>query len=36
MKVDAAEWNIAIFLETAKFKKKSTSYVWADSRREYR
>ena len=36
MKVNASEWNIAIFLETAKFKKKSTSYVWADSRRQYR
>jgi len=35
MKVNAAEWNIAIFLQTAKFKKASEGKVWADSRREY-
>ena len=34
-KVNAAEWNIAIFLQTAKFKKASEGKVWADSRREY-
>ena len=35
MKVNAAEWNIAIFLQTAKFKKASIAKVWADSRRQY-
>ncbi len=34
-KVNAAEWNIAIFLQTAKFRKASESKVWADSRRMY-
>ena len=36
MKVSAAEWNIAIFLETAAFRKKSSKFVWARSRRQYR
>lgn len=36
MKVNAAEWNIAIFLQTAAFKKATTGTVWADSRRQYR
>ena len=36
MKVNAAEWNIAIFLETAAFRKKSSKFVWARSRRQYR
>ena len=35
MKVNAAEWNIAIFLKTASFKKASASKVWADSRSKY-
>ena len=35
-KVSAAEWNIAIFLETAAFRKKSTRFVWGRSRRQYR
>jgi hypothetical protein len=35
MKVSAAEWNIAIFLQTAAFRKKSTRVVWSDSRRMY-
>jgi hypothetical protein len=35
MKVNAAEWNIAIFLQTAKFKKASIGKVWADSRTQY-
>jgi hypothetical protein len=35
MKVSASEWNIAIFLETAAFRKKSTRVVWGDSRRMY-
>ena len=35
MKVNAAEWNIAIFLQTAKFKKASIGTVWSDSRRSY-
>ena len=34
-KVNAAEWNIAIFLQTAKFKKASEGKVWADSRSMY-
>tara|TARA_B110000495_G_C23004603_1_gene593305 strand:- start:1211 stop:1795 length:585 start_codon:yes stop_codon:yes gene_type:complete len=36
MKVNAAEWNIAIFLETAAFRKKSERFVWSRSRRQYR
>ena len=36
MKVDASEWNIAIFLETQTFRKKSTSFVWSQSRRQYK
>ena len=35
MKVNAEEWNIAIFLQTASFKKSSQTKVWADSRRKY-
>ena len=35
MKVNAAEWNIAIFLQTASFKKASVGTVWADSKRAY-
>lgn len=35
MKVSAAEWNIAIFLQTAAFRKKSQRYVWGQSRRKY-
>ena len=35
MKVSAEEWNIAIFLQTAQFKKKSVQTVWADSRSQY-
>jgi hypothetical protein len=35
MKVNAAEWNIAIFLQTAAFKKASIGKVWADSRTQY-
>jgi hypothetical protein len=35
MKVNAAEWNIAIFLQTASFKKASANKVWADSRTKY-
>ena len=35
MKVNAAEWNIAIFLQTASFKKATTGTVWADSRSQY-
>jgi hypothetical protein len=35
MKVNAAEWNIAIFLKTASFKGASTGTVWADSKRGY-
>ena len=36
MKVSASEWNIAIFLQTATFKKASEGRVWTDSRRQYR
>jgi hypothetical protein len=32
VKVNASEWNIAIFLQTAKFKKKMDSFVWVQSR----
>ena len=35
MKVNSAEWNIAIFLQTASFKKASTGTVWSDSRSKY-
>ena len=35
MKVNAAEWNIAIFLQTQSFKKASVAKVWADSRTQY-
>ena len=35
IKVNAAEWNIAIFLQTANFKKASVGTVWADSKRAY-
>ena len=35
MKVNAAEWNIAIFLQTASFKKASVGKVWSDSKRAY-
>ena len=35
MKVNAAEWNIAIFLQTASFKKAGAGKVWADSRSQY-
>ena len=35
MKVNAAEWNIAIFLQTAKFKKAAPGKVWSDSKRAY-
>jgi hypothetical protein len=35
MKVNAAEWNIAIFLQTASFKKASEGAIWADSRKQY-
>ena len=34
-KVSAAEWNIAIFLQTASFRKAGESKVWADSRSKY-
>jgi len=35
MKVNAAEWNIAIFLQTSSFKKAGEGAVWADSRTKY-
>jgi len=35
MKVNSSEWNIAIFLQTAAFRKKSQRYVWGQSRRKY-
>ena len=35
MKVDAAEWNIAIFLQTAAFRKKSDAFIWRRSRSIY-
>jgi ABC-type oligopeptide transport system ATPase subunit len=33
--VEAPEWEIAIFLKTESFKKKSKSHVWGQSRRAY-
>ena len=35
MKVPSSEWNIAIFLQTASFKKASEGAIWADSRKQY-
>ena len=35
MKVSAAEWNIAIFLQTASWRKASESKIWADSKGQY-
>ena len=35
MKVNSAEWNIAIFLQTAQFKKATPGAVWADSKKGY-
>jgi hypothetical protein len=35
MKVEASEWNIAIFLQTESFKKAGKTKVWADSRSKY-
>lgn len=35
MKVNSSEWNIAIFLQTAAFRKKSQRYIWGQSRRKY-
>jgi len=35
MKVNASEWNIAIFLQTASFKKASQSKVWSESGKQY-
>jgi len=35
MKVPSAEWSIAIFLQTASFKKASEGAIWADSRKQY-
>lgn len=35
MKIEASEWNIAIFLQTESFKKAGKTKVWADSRSKY-
>jgi hypothetical protein len=35
MKVNASEWNIAIFLQTASFKKAGEATIWADSKGKY-
>jgi hypothetical protein len=35
MKVNASEWDIAIFLPTENFAKKKKGYVWKQSRRKY-
>tara|TARA_B100000953_G_C17955254_1_gene401257 strand:- start:173 stop:760 length:588 start_codon:yes stop_codon:yes gene_type:complete len=35
MKVNSAEWNIAIFLQTAQFKKATIGAVWAESKKGY-
>jgi|TARA_B110000503_G_scaffold3424_1_gene4523 hypothetical protein len=33
IKIEASEWDIALFLPVQKFEKQSTSKVWADSRK---
>ena len=33
LKIDAVEWDIALFLDTARFEKASRQKVWADSRK---
>lgn len=35
MKVEASEWDIAIFLPTESFKKASKTKVWSDSKGKY-
>jgi hypothetical protein len=35
MKVEASEWDIAIFLPTENFAKKRKSFVWKESRSKY-
>jgi hypothetical protein len=35
MKVEASEWDIAIFLPTENFAKKKKSFVWKESRSKY-
>ena len=36
VKVSMPEWEIAVFLPTQQFAKKSSKYVWADSRAQYK
>ncbi len=31
IKIESHEWHIAIFLDTAKFKKEQQEYIWGDS-----
>jgi hypothetical protein len=33
LKIDSVEWDIALFLDTARFEKASRQKVWADSRK---
>ena len=35
VRIDADEWEIAIFLPVERFQKESNKTVWADSRRYY-
>ena len=35
VRIDADEWEIAIFLPVERFQKESKKTVWADSRRYY-
>lgn len=35
MKIGAKEWDVALFLPTEQFRKKSRTYVWAQSRNEF-
>ena len=35
-RVSMPEWEIAVFLPTQQFAKKSSSYVWKDSRNQYK
>jgi hypothetical protein len=36
VKVSMPEWEIAVFLPTQQFAKKSQTYVWTDSRNQYK
>jgi hypothetical protein len=36
IKIESAEWDIALFLPTERFQKSSKQTVWKDSRAEIR